>query len=305
MAPPNVQATLRAFWALVAAQHGVVSRAQLLELGFTPAWIRWRVRVGKLHIVRPGVYAVGRPELTPEGRWMAAVLSCGAGAHLSHGSAAELLLIEHERPGLIEVSVPASRNPRGDRDLIVHRSATLNAQDIGDFKGIPVTSPARTLLDLATRLDQRCLEAAINAADKHDHITPPALRAYLDDGASQPGVRALRNLLDHHTFTLTDSDLERHFIPLALRAGLPQPLTQQRLNGFRVDFYWPDLGLVVETDGLRYHRTPAEQGRDRLRDQAHVAAGLTPLRFTHRQVRYEPNHVQAVLQRTASQLARR
>ena len=296
---------LRAFWALVAAQHGVVSRAQLLGLGFTAAGIRWRVRVGKLHIVRPGVYAVGRPELTPKGRWMAAVLYCGAGAHLSHGSAAELLLIENERPGLIEVSVPASRNPRGGRDLIVHRSATLVAQDIGDFRGIPVTSPARTLLDLATRLPQRRLEAAINAADKHDHITPPALRAYLDDGASQPGVRALRNLLDHHTFTLTDSDLERRFIPLALRAGLPQPLTQQRLNGFRVDFYWPDLGLVVETDGLRYHRTPAEQARDRLRDQAHMAAGLTPLRFTHRQVRYEPDHVQAVLQRTASQLASR
>ena len=84
--------------------------------------------------------------------------------------------------------------------------------------------------------------------------------------------------------------------PIAGAAGLPPPLTNRTVNDFKVDFFWPELGLVVETDGLRYHRTPAQQARDRLRDQAHLAAGLTPLRFTHAQVlRYEPAHVRATL----------
>jgi very-short-patch-repair endonuclease len=85
---------------------------------------------------------------------------------------------------------------------------------------------------------------------------------------------------------------------------LPQPLTQRWVNGFRVDFYWPELELVVETDGLRYHRTPAEQAVDRVRDQTHSAAGLTPLRFTLAQVRYEPSYVQGVLEQVARRLRR-
>jgi very-short-patch-repair endonuclease len=106
-------------------------------------------------------------------------------------------------------------------------------------------------------------------------------------------------ILDRRTFRLTKEELERRFLPLARKAGLPVPLTGQWVNDFEVDFYWPDLGLVVETDGLRYHRTPAEQARDRLRDQAHTAAGLTQLRFTHEQVRYEPGHVVRILAATA------
>ena len=102
--------------------------------------------------------------------------------------------------------------------------------------------------------------------------------------AGAPGAAHLRSTLDHRTFTLTDSQLERRFLPLARKADLPLPETQQWVNGFKVDFYWPDLGLVVETDGLTYHRTPAQQAADRLRDQTHTAAGLTPLRFTRAQV---------------------
>jgi very-short-patch-repair endonuclease len=100
---------------------------------------------------------------------------------------------------------------------------------------------------------------------------------------------------------LTDSELERLFWPIAAEAGLAPPLTGQRVNGFKVDFYWPDLGLVVETDGLRYNRTPAQQARYRLRDQAHAAAGLTPHRFTHEQVRYQPEHVRAALESVVAQ----
>jgi very-short-patch-repair endonuclease len=109
-------------------------------------------------------------------------------------------------------------------------------------------------------------------------------------------------VLDIRTFTLTDSETEQRFLPIAKRAGLPLALTRECVNGFKVDFYWPELGLLVETDGLRYHRTPAEQARDRLRDQVHTAAGLTCLRFTRAQVRYDPRHVETTLAAVARRL---
>lgn len=165
--------------------------------------------------------------------------------------------------------------------------------------GIPVTRPARTLVDLATVLRPNALERAVNEADKYDLIDPEALREALERFAGEPGVRTLRTLLDRHTFCLSDSDLEILFRPSAKAAGLPQPLTKAMVNGYEVDFFWPDLGLVVETDGLRYHRTASEQTRDRRRDQAHVATGLTTLRFTHWQVKHEPKHVRKVLRQTA------
>lgn len=169
--------------------------------------------------------------------------------------------------------------------------------------GIPVTMPIPTLIDISLRLDRRGLERMINEADKYDLVHPPEIRSALDGRAGEPGVAALRRILDRRTFRLTKEELERRFLPLAAKAGLPVPLTGQWVNEFEVDFYWPDLGLVVETDGLRYHRTPAEQARDRLRDQAHTAAGLAQLRFTHEQVRYEPEYVVRILAQTASRFA--
>ena len=161
--------------------------------------------------------------------------------------------------------------------------------------GIPVTDVVHTLVDIAARLSEDTLEAAVNEADKHDLVHPEALRAALRHVGRRPGVAVLRRLLDRRTFTLTDSQLERLMLPLLRGAGLSDPLTGAWVNGFKVDFYWPDLGLVIETDGLRYHRTPAQQARDRLRDQAHAAAGLTVLRFTHGQVAFEPGHVDRTL----------
>jgi hypothetical protein len=156
---------------------------------------------------------------------------------------------------------------------------------------------------MALRLDRRGTERMINEADKYDLVHPPRLRMALERRAGEPGVARLRHILDRRTFRLTKEELERRFLPLAHKAGIPVPLTGHVVNGFEVDFYWPDLGLVVETDGLRYHRTPAEQARDRLRDQAHTAAGLTQLRFTHEQVRYEPEYVTRILAQTARRLA--
>lgn len=284
-------------WRFARAQHGVVALFQLLELGYTMSGIKHRVVTGRLHPVRRGVYAVGRPQIPREGEWMAAVLSCGPVAVLSHVSAAALWGIRQERDRVIHVSVSRA-GVRCQGDIVTHRRSTLE-EDATRCSGIPVTTPIRTLLDLATHVPAWALEAAVNEADKLDLVDPERLRADLDQRRGQHGVRPLRALLDRNSFVLTDSELERRFVPIASCAGLGRPQTQVPLNGFKVDFYWPELNLVVETDGLRYHRTPAQQARDRIRDQAHAAAGLAHLRFTHWQVRHEPSSVQRTLEAVA------
>jgi very-short-patch-repair endonuclease len=276
----------RAAWDLVRCQHGVVSRRQLLELGFSRRAIEHRLVTGRLHPIRPGVYAVGRREITREAEWMAAVL--GLRASRRPQSRERGRGFGHTRP----------RQP----GVRVHRRASFGRTDLALVGNIPVTGPACTLIDLAARLGTDQLEAAINEADKLDLIDPETLRDSLSDVAPRPGLAVLGRTLDAQTFTLTDTELERRFLQIVREVGLPEPLTQRWVNGFRVDFYWPDLGLVVETDGLRYHRTPAAQARDRLRDQARTAAGLTPLRFTRAQVRFQEAYVRRILADVAGRL---
>ncbi|MGZ5331226.1 MAG: type IV toxin-antitoxin system AbiEi family antitoxin domain-containing protein [Solirubrobacterales bacterium] len=288
-------------WKLAKRQHGVVSRQQLLDLGLTHAAIRDRLAIGRLHRARHGVYAVGRAELTQHGRWMAVVLACGKGAVLSHRSAGALWgLIP--RCSVLEVTVPAPRHPKRP-GIRVHKSNRLDQPDLGRRHGIPVTSPVRTLIDLAVRFAEHHLEAAVIAADNLDLVDPERLRAALAEGPGQPGVPALRRLLDSRTFAITDSGLERRFMRISDRAGLPKPETGAWLEGFQADFFWRGLGLIVETDSLRYHRTASQQARDRRRDQAHASAGLTTLRFTHSQVVHEPDHVVRTLVAVAARLA--
>jgi very-short-patch-repair endonuclease len=290
MAPTSLQPTA---WGLVHRQHGVISRRQLLELGYSRDAIKHRLACGRLRRVARGVYAMRGPDLTQLGCWMAAVLSCGPGAVLSGESAALLWGIRRWPEGPPEVTVPAGavRCARG----VAVRRRDLRERDVTRRLRIPVTSPVLTLIDLAAGLSRDHLEAAINEADKYDLVHPDELRSALDEALPRPGIAALRQTLDRRTFRLSRSKLERRFLPIARRVGLPKPETQAIVNGFEVDFYWPNLKLVVETDGLRYHRTPAEQARDRLRDQAHTAAGLTQLRFTHAQVAFEQKHVESVL----------
>jgi very-short-patch-repair endonuclease len=288
-----------AVWALARQQHGVVTRRQLLERGYNRHAIEHRLRRGRLHPVRRGIYAVGRRELTQHGLWMAAALSCGAGSAISHRHGAAVWGIRRMPGHAIEVSVPFDRHPRA-RGLRVHRRERL---EVKCHEGVPVTSVVLTLVDLATCVSRDELEAAISEADKLDLVDPERLRSALGEFRGVPGESTLRAALDRRTFSLTDSRLERLFLPIARKAGLPLPQTQVAVNGFRVDFHWPGLGLVVETDGLRYHRTPAQQAADRRRDQAHVAAGLTTLRFTHSQIRFEPSLVEATLAAVARRLA--
>jgi hypothetical protein len=297
------QRTLGGVWSLAERQHGVVSRRQLLERGVGAQGVKHRVAKGRLHPVYRGVYAVGRAQVTQRGLWMAAVLACGPGALLSHGSAAALWGVGCQRRPEVEVSVRGGRARTRD-GIVVHRRLSLRQADVTVQDRIPVTTPIATLVDIASQLDRDDLEAAINAADRLELVDPERIRTALGTMPRRPGIAMLRELLDRRTFALTDSALERRFLPLARKAGLAPPVTGARLNGFKVDFYWPELGLVVETDGLRYHRAPAQQARDRVRDQAHTGAGLTSLRFTHSQVRYEPAYVRSTLAATARRLRR-
>jgi predicted transcriptional regulator of viral defense system len=281
-------------WDLARRQQGVIARRQLLAIGFTPKGIEHRIARGRLHPIHPGVYAVGRPELTQHGRWMAAILAKGPAAVLSHRSAAALYGISKQKGNAIHVAVPTHSRRRSSRGITVHRRSALSATT---RQGVPVTTIEDTLIDLATQATQDQLEQAINEADKRDLVRPDELRAAAR-AAKRPGVAKLRGVLRRHT--PTDSPLERGFLRIVRAAGLPNPRTQAHVNGHRVDFFWPELKLVVETDGLRYHRTPAQQAADRQRDHDHFLAGLTALRFTHGQVKDDAAHVEALLRRVAA-----
>lgn len=298
MTPTKAAARSAAAWEMARRQHGVLARRDLLALGFTSDAIKHRIATGRLHLVRRGVYAVGRRHLTREGLWMAVVLASGDDAVLSHGSAAALWGIGPEWH-LIEITV---RHRVWSRLTGVKGRArpSLPEDDVTIRRGIPVTTVSRTILDhAATPISDASLERLVNEADVARGISFDfrALRDYCDRRAGEPGVRRLRSLLDPETFRLSDSELERLFRPLAIASGLPRPLTKTVVDGYEVDFYWPDLGLVVETDSLRYHRNAIKQSRDLLRDQVHTAAGLRTLRFTHWQVAREPGHVEGILAR--------
>jgi very-short-patch-repair endonuclease len=183
------------------------------------------------------------------------------------------------------------------RGLKVRSRPSLPGSSVTRWHGIPVTDPVQTLIDLATELRDLRLERAVNEADKLDLVDPETLRLALNGHKGEPGVKKLATLLDRHTFRLSDSDLEVLFRPLALAAHLPVPLTKHWVLGYETDFHFPGEGLIVETDGLRYHRTPSQQARAAKRDQTHTAAGYRVLRFTHWQIAHAPNEVTAVLRR--------
>jgi very-short-patch-repair endonuclease len=304
MAERRSQSASRAVWRLAATQHGVVSRGQLLAAGLSGPAIHHRLENGRLHRVHRGVYAVGRPQVDRYGRWLAAVLACGPCAVLSHRSAAALWSFLAGDPDQVEVSVPVQVH-RTRPGLVVHRRSNLAPRHLTEREGIPVTSPARTLVDIASQLPSGKLEAAVNEADRLDLIGPDELKRVLAGERGAAGAPQLRELLDSRAFALTDSELERRFLRLVRSANLAKPLTGALIGEHRADFYWPGLGLVVETDGLRYHRTPTQQARDRRRDQAYVLAGLTPLRFTHAQIVREPDRVVSTLRAVASRLSTR
>lgn len=205
-------------WALAESQHGVVSRQQLVGLGLDADAIKHRTARGRLHPIGRGVYAVGRRQTTRLGTWTAAVLLCGPGAALSHGSAAALWGLGGER-SLVEVSARSDRRPPG---IKVHRRKGF---EVTQRHRIPVTTPICTIIDLAPRLSRDALEDMIGKADVQGVTTPAALRLEAGRLKQRPGAPRLIATLDRRTFRLTRSKLERLFIPVAIRAGYPVPLT--------------------------------------------------------------------------------
>jgi very-short-patch-repair endonuclease len=292
MGTKSVQPWARAAWDLTRRQHGVVARRQLLDLGMSPGEIRGRLEGGQLHRLWAGVYAVGRPEVGRLGRFKAATLACGEGARLSHGSAADLWRIRKRPDGSVDVTVSSASFPRR-RGIRLHRRANLGPFRV--VRGIPVGDPISVLIDLASELPVPEVEDAVNEADRLDLIRTHRLRPALDDVPTRPGVGQLKRILDAQTFSRAANALERRFLAIVRDAGISPPETQRRLGPNRVDFFWPDLDFVVETDSLRHHRTAAEQAVDLGRDQAHARAGLRSLRFTHSQVFHRPDNVREVL----------
>jgi very-short-patch-repair endonuclease len=296
MGTKTVQSLWAKVWELAWKQHGTVARRQLLAIGFTDMAVRHALTTGRLHRTEwRGVYVVGRPELTQYGRLMGAVL-CFQPAVLSHETAGGLWRIWKPRGEEIHLSVPAVGRRRDRKGVVVHRRAVLERRHITRERGIPVTTPLRTVIDLSAGCNGHQAERLINQVDARNLLRFDTLRDGLEDYRGQVGVRLLLNVLDRDSFVLTESDLERLFIPLARKAGLPKPQSQRRFGKHRVDFYWPDLNLVVECDGLRYHRTPLEQRKDRERDHAHLLAGRTSVRFTHDHVAHDPEYVVATLE---------
>src|SRR5689334_22397901 len=180
MGAKNVETISQQAWGLARRQHGVLSRRQLLDLGFSAKAIRHRVDRGRLFPIRTGVYVIGRPQISREGRWMAAVVACGEGAMLSHRSAAALWGFGEETPGVIDISVHRHCNLRRP-GIRIHDRPGLWDRDLGTRLGIPVTAPVRTFLDLTTVAGPKSIERAINEADKLDVIDADALRRALDD----------------------------------------------------------------------------------------------------------------------------
>jgi very-short-patch-repair endonuclease len=285
---------------LARRQHGAVARRQLRALGLSEHAIDWALAAKRLHRTEwRGVYVVGRPEVTRVGRLRAALLTCGDEAVLVDDTAGGLWRIWKPRDRDIHLSVPAGRKRRGRKGIVVHRRA-LPRKDITRERGIPVTTPIRTMIDLAARADRDEAERLINAADARNLLRADTLRERLNHYAGTPGTRLLTEILDRDTFVLTESELERLFLPLAREAGLPKPTSQKRFGPHRVDFWFEELNLVVECDSLRYHRTPLQQRRDRERDHTHLLARRKHLRLLHHQIKHEPELVVRLLRLQAT-----
>ena len=286
----------QAIAALAERQNGAVATRQLLALGLTRQAVARRAADGRLHRVHHGVYAVGHPVLTRRGRLMAAVLAGGEGAVLSHASAAAFWGLRRSDAERIDISV--RRSGREKRDgLRIHRPRTLRPDEITTRDGIPVTTPARTVLDLAATLGRRPLERILDRVEVLELTDYPALHRMADAHPGHRGAPRLRAALDtHHAgTTLTKSELEERFLGLCRAHGLPTPLVNTWPSGQEVDFRFPGHALIVEADSWTHHRSRTAFENDRARDAHHTRAGYRTLRFTDRQLVDDPTAVAATV----------
>jgi very-short-patch-repair endonuclease len=282
--------------ALAARQGGVVSVAQLHALGFDRNALAYRVRIGRLHRVHRGVYAVGHTALAPRGYLLAAVLACGPEAVASHRSAAAHYGLRPTSRARHDVTAPTHRRPRA---IDVHRSR-LHPIDVTEHDGVPITTIARTFVDLADVVPADHVAKAFAQADILRLVDVPAVSDAVDRACGRRGQGVVAAILANYTEPpLTRSELEDRMFALLRRARLPLPTVNaqvQTAEGVYVaDFLWPEQRLIAETDGFATHGTRTAFESDRRRDAALQVAGFRVVRFTWRQVRDDPQHVARIL----------
>lgn len=282
---------------LAALQHGVVSARQLAALGVSRDAIKHRIAHGRLTRLHRGVYRVG-PLGNDFTGLMAAVLACGPAAVVSHHAAAGLHGLRPEWRGAIDVTVPHGQ-PRTRPGLRVHRRP-LPEEDRTEAGGIPVTTPARTIRDLAAHATKRDLGRLIEEAQIQRMLDEASLTRAVSQARGLRGARALRAAAPRTDPSITRSEAERRLLELVRRSALPRPHTNARVKGYEVDALWRDQRLVVEVDGFAYHGGRAAFERDRRKDADLLAAGHRVLRVTWRQLADEP---EAVVARIAAALA--
>ena len=276
---------------LAERQHGVVALWQLVDAGMTRGWIDLRLARRRLHPVHRGVYAVGHPVLTQQGRWMAAVLACGHDAVLSHRSAAaHWRLLPVSATAWTHVTIAGRRGLRRRTGIVIHRPATALEATVHD--GIPVTTVARTLLDLAATVDRHTAEQAVATAERLGLSTPGA-----DVAAGRNGAPVLRELVGSGRVAPTRSALEARFLALCDEHGIEAPEVNQWVAGCEVDFVWPGRRVVVETDGGETHDGRIAFERDREKDARLTLAGFRVQRFAWRQVVEDGERTAAVVRR--------
>jgi very-short-patch-repair endonuclease len=299
MTPTDVEGAITDF---AGRQHGIVARRQLIHAGLSVAVVRTRVRSGRLRPVFRGVYLAG-PSLTPGARELAAVLASGRGAVLSHRSAGHIWGITPPRSAdaPVDVSITADRNGGRRPGIRVHRVQRLPQDETTVRNGIPVTTPARTLSDLAGVLGARQLEQALATAERLDLIDRTQVVTVLDRSPRRPGARALRTLVERKSeLAFTRSEAEERLLKLVERAGLQRPALNARVAQYQVDFLFRGSNVVVEVDGFAYHSSRRMFERDRSRDADLQSRGYRILRVTSKQLSEQP---EAVLARLAATLA--
>ncbi len=276
-------------------QFGVVSRAQLLSAGLTRNEIGQRLEVQRLRRLHQGVYAVGHRVLRVEGHWMAAVLACGEGSALSHQTAPAVWDLRRVGSGVIHVTVPGDSGRKRRPGIKLHRSATLTARDVTTVRGLPVTTVARTIIDLSRTLSRDDLEELVHRADDRGLVDFTDLRA-----ARSASLRAVLRAFDPAP---TRSALERRFLKLCREHGIRRPEVNAFIEGYLVDFVWRDRRLIVEVDGYEHHRSRRKFESDRERDVVLAMKGWGVRRFTWRQVTDRDAWVAAALRTGARALA--
>lgn len=256
----------------------MVTRAQLAALGVGDSGLRDWVQSGRLHRLYRSVYAVGHDRLRLEGRWLAAVFACGPGAVLSHCDAAAVWELRQSNSAVIDVTVPSRNGRRGQRGIRVHRSGRLRPEEVTVRHGIPVTTVARTLLDLADVLERQALKRVITEAEYTHRFDMAALSAAVGANPGRRGAKLMKAAIGRRH--RTRSGLELRFLRFLERHGVEEPETGVWIEGYEADFVWREVGLVVELDGLAAHRTTAAMKRDRRRDRILWRAGFRTMRLT-------------------------